>query len=91
MLQAIALNQSRGTVSVIVAVLNSVGIALTANLSDVAILTGGRVLADVTGVRPRSVQAAHSVPLARQSSPAKASPSSEVEAIHAQSTSAPPM
>ena len=58
-LQAIALNQSRGTVSVIVAVPNSVGLALTANLSDLAILTGGCVLADVTGTPPRGAKAAH--------------------------------
>jgi chaperonin GroEL len=58
-LQAIALNQSRGAVSGTVAVLNSVGVALTTDLTDVAILTGGCVLANVKGVPPRFAHAEH--------------------------------
>jgi len=58
-LHAIALNQSRGTVSATVAVLTSTGLALTTDLTDMAVLTGGRVLADVRGTSPRFALADH--------------------------------
>jgi chaperonin GroEL len=58
-LQAIALNQSRGRVSATVAVLNSLGLALTTDLTDMAILTGGCVLADIKGTRPRFAKMEH--------------------------------
>jgi chaperonin GroEL len=58
-LHAIALNQSRGTVSATVAVLTSVGQAQTTDLTDMAILTGGCVLADVKGDSPRFAHAEH--------------------------------
>jgi chaperonin GroEL len=55
-LQAIALNQSRGTVTVAIAVLSSIGLDLTIDLTDMGILTGGCVLGDVKGASPRRVQ-----------------------------------
>jgi chaperonin GroEL len=46
-------NQARGTVNAIAAKLGSTGMAQTDDLSDIAALTGGSVLADVLGRSPR--------------------------------------
>jgi chaperonin GroEL len=58
-LEAVALNQSRGTVAVIVAVINSLGFALTTDLNDMAILAGGCVLAANKGAPPRFAKMEH--------------------------------
>ena len=46
-------NQARGTVNAIAAKLGSTGMAQTDDLGDIAVLTGGSVLADVLGRPPR--------------------------------------
>jgi chaperonin GroEL len=55
-LTTVLANQARGSVSVIVSILNTPAAALTADLEDIAVLTGGTVLADVRGRSPRRVQ-----------------------------------
>ncbi len=58
-LQATALNQSRGAVSATFAALSTAGFALTIDLTDMGILTGGFVLSDVKGASPRKVRTEH--------------------------------
>ncbi|MFL5760692.1 MAG: TCP-1/cpn60 chaperonin family protein [Thermomicrobiales bacterium] len=56
--QMIAVNQTRGVVNAVVAGLNSIGIELTTDLDDVALLTNGNVLAEMRGTSPRQLQPA---------------------------------
>lgn len=54
--QLVALNHGHGTLNVVVAILSSVGQSHTDDLEDIALLTGGEVLADMIGRSPRRVQ-----------------------------------